>query len=169
MRTVDIYIGTSIRGAGRGDGKTCYSIKSKIHRRTVINQILQWQEEDYESTPRIAAYEDTTESELVLYSLRDAVRRMNYAVRMVVHTECDYIVSAVTQRWPWNWQQNGWKTSRGKEAQDSVLWSDILNVVQENGHELVAVKDHHDYLEWMRWKFGTERTLRGIFTEIKEE
>lgn len=158
MQTVDIYVGTSIRGAGRGDGKVCYVMSTKMRDCTV-----------HESHPSMAAYDDATEARLVLYACRDAIQRLKYACRVVIHTECGYIISAITLRWPWDWRKNGWKTSRGNDPKDSVLWADILNAIEENGHELTAEEDRHDYLEWMRWKFGTERPLRNIFTEIKDQ
>ena len=74
-----------------------------------------------ESDPEVAEYDDATESRLVLYAIKDALIRTNYACRVVIYTECDYVAAAINQHWPEEWQKNNWKNSKGKDVKDAVL------------------------------------------------
>ncbi len=156
MQRVDIYIGTSLRGPAKGEGRVIYTMKTKRGNGA-----------DYESLPSMAAYQEATEARLVLYALRDALRRMNYACEVMVHTESAYIASAIQNRWHQEWRAGGWKNSKGREVKDSALWGDILNELEEGGHELEADAGKHEYSEWMRWKMELSQPLYDVFTKIR--
>lgn len=157
MKTVDILIGTSIKGPRRGLGRVMYIMKTKLKNGA-----------EHESIPAIAEYEGTTESQLVLYGVRDALYHMNYACRLVIHTECSYIESAIQQAWPKEWERNNWKNSRGAEVKDSVLWSMILREVEEKGHELTVECGKHEYTEWFAWNLTIAGAMRDIFTAVSK-
>ena len=158
MKTVDIYIGTSIRGPGRGAGRVMYLMKTKLQSGA-----------DHESAPEVAEYDDATESRLVLYALRDAMGRMNFACHVVIHTECEYVAAAINQHWPEAWQENAWKSSKGKEVKDAVLWSMILQDLEEQGHELVAEPGKHEYSQWMYWKLPLAKAYKDTFCRMEKE
>lgn len=124
---------------------------------------------DYESVPEIAEFDNSTESRLVLYAVRDALNHMNYACNIVIHTECDYVAAAINRHWPEEWRKNGWKNSKDKEAKDAVLWSMILEELEESGHELTAEKGKHEWTEWMRWNMPLAAPLRDIFKKTRRE
>ena len=69
---------------------------------------------DYEATPQIVEYDNTTESESVLRATRDALQRLHYACTVVIHTECSNVAAAITQHWPEKWQHDGWKSAKGE-------------------------------------------------------
>lgn len=117
----------------------------------------------HESVPEAAEYDDATESRLVLYCIRDALPRLRYACRVVVHTECGYVAAAISRGWPAKWAGNGWKNSRGEEVRDSVLWSMILQDAAENGHLLEAEAGKHEYSGWMAWQLPLAKTYKDIF------
>lgn len=123
---------------------------------------------DYESLPSVAGYAGVTEARLVLLALRDALQRMNYACRIVIHTESAYIAGAVNNRWPQAWAGNGWKNARGKEAADRDLWGQILTLAGEAGHELSAEPGAHGFVPWMRWQMALAGALPEGFSEIGE-
>ncbi len=122
-----------------------------------------------ETPPAIAEYEDTTESRLTLYAIRDALTHMNYACKLVIHTECNYVAAAIIQHWPQAWQENSWRTSKEKEVKDAELWSIILEDLEESGHILEAENEKHTWSEWMRWNLPLRKALNGIFTRIPKE
>ncbi len=155
LKAVEIYIGTSIWGPGRGEGRTMYLMRCKRRDGT-----------DHESTPEIAQYDNATESRLVLYALRAALCRLNYACRVTVYTECSYVAAAINRQWPQGWQEGGWKNSRGKEVADSLLWSDILTELEESGHQLQAHEGNHEYSGWMRWNIPLAKAYNEVFTKV---
>lgn len=158
MTTVEVFIGTSLRGPARGTGRTMYLMRTKKRNG-----------EDHESIPEVAEYEDTTESRLVLYAVKEAIGRLNFACEVVIHTECDYVAAAVNQKWPEGWQENGWKSSKGKEVKDAELWGSIMQILEESGHELKAEPGKHEWSQWMAWKMPLATALREIFTKIPKE
>lgn len=123
---------------------------------------------DHESLPSVAEYTQVTEGRLVLLALRDALQRMNYACRVTIYTESAYIAGAVNNCWPQAWAGNGWKNAKGKEVQDKELWSRILELAGEAGHELAVEAGAHEFVPWMRWQMPLAEAYPEVFSEIEE-
>lgn len=123
----------------------------------------------HESDPEIAEFDEATESSLTLYAIRDALTHMNYACRLVVHTECNSVAAAINQHWPQAWQENSWRNSKEKEVKNADLWSMILEDLEEMGHTLEAEKEKHEWSDWMRWNLPLKHALKGIFTKVPKE
>lgn len=124
---------------------------------------------DYESRPSVAESEDATEARLVLMAIRDALQGLRYACEVVVHTESAYIASAISNGWMEAWDRNGWKTARGREVQDSILWCQVYRILEEDGHLLSAEAGGHEYSQWMRWKMQFVNAWNDVFSEVREE
>ena len=86
MREVGLYIGTTLRGSAKGTGRVMFLLKTK--RKTG---------QDYESSPEVGEFADTTERRLVLLGILEALKRLNYACTVTIHTECDYIQSVLSR------------------------------------------------------------------------
>ena len=155
LKRVDVYIGTSIRGPGKGIGRCAYVMRS-----TKKNG------EPYESTPEIAQYEDTTEHRLVIYAIRDALNRLNYACEIVIHTESSYPAAVFNQHWLEGWQKNGWKNKRNQDVADSDLWSEIQEEIERSGHLLQAETGKHEFSDWMRWKLAVVQEKNNEFSKV---
>lgn len=125
--------------------------------------------EKHESAPEVAEFDNATESQLVLHAVRAALLRMNYACRVVIHTECSYVAAAVSQNWAEAWRRSNWKNSKEKDVRDAALWSMILMETEESGHQLEAVKGKHEWSRWMQWTMPLTRALNGVFKEIPKE
>lgn len=158
MRRVDIYIAADIRGPARGTGRVMYLMRTKRKNGA-----------DHESRPSVAESENATEGRLVLMAVRDALQRLRYACEVVVHTESAYIASAISNGWMEAWDKNGWKTARGREVQDSILWCQVYRILGEEGHLLSAEAGSHEYGQWMRWKMQFVNAWNDVFFEVKEE
>ena len=124
--------------------------------------------DNYESRPAVAEYDEATENRLVLYAVRDALQRLKYDCRVTIYTECQYIKSVLDNRWLERWQINNWKNAKGKEIQDSILWSQIYQLLDETGHVLTAEKGSHEFSQWMRWKMQIVHAYKDTFWEIPE-
>ena len=123
---------------------------------------------NYESKPAIAEYDEATESRLILHAVRDALQRLKYDCRVTIYTECLYIKSVLDNHWLETWQQNNWKNAKGKEVQDSILWSQIYQLIDETGHILTAENGSHEFSHWMRWKMQLIHAYKDIFWEVTE-
>ena len=155
LKVVDIFIGTTLRGSAKGSGRVMYIMKTKRKNGS-----------DYEAAPQIAEYDDTTESASVLYAIRDALQRLNYACTVVIHTECSNVAAAIQQHWPEKWRRDGWKSARGNDVKNAILWEMLLQEVEDGGHILLAESEKHEYAEWMRFNLPLKRALKDIFTEV---
>lgn len=158
MKTVDLFVTTSLRGSAKGTGRVMYSLRTTLKSGKV-----------HESIPEVAEYDDTSERKLILLAARDALTHMNFACMIVLHTECDYITSVLCQGWLTHWQQSGWKNSRGKEVKDACLWSMLLQDVEEDGHVFTAVTEKHEFVDWMRWKMQVAQPYKNMFAKLDEK
>lgn len=158
MRQVDIFITASIRGPARGTGRVMYLMRTKRMDGT-----------DHESNPSVTESDNATEGRLVLMAIRDALQRMNYACSVMIHTENAYIASAINNRWMEGWERGGWKTARGKEVRDSILWSQVYHLLVEAGHGLSAEQGAHELAHWMRWEMQVVDAYKDIFSEVEEK
>ncbi len=154
MRTVDIYIGTTLRGSAKGVGKGMYIMRTRLEGGKVHE--------------KMAAVETDggTESRLVLYCLRDSLSRFRYACRVSVYTECNYVAAAINNRWPEGWRENGWTSGRGTKVKDSGLWRDILWHLEDTGHTIQAVAGKHEFSDWMRINLPKLYASRDVFGEV---
>lgn len=123
---------------------------------------------EYETKAEIAEYEEATESRLALYAIREALGRMNYACEITIHTECGYVAAAIRQGWLRAWERKNWKNSRGEEVKDSILWSQIYQETEENGHILKAEVGRHEYSDLMRYRMRKAYADQNVFGEIPE-
>lgn len=104
----------------------------------------------------------------MLYAIRDAINRLNFACAVTVYTECEYIRSVISQGWLDRWQRNGWQNSRGREVADAVLWSMLLQDLGKMRHALAAVAGKHKHSEKMREELEAARTNEDTFSPLEE-
>lgn len=132
-------------------------------------QTLKKDGKPYESRPEVAEYDDATEAKLVLFALRDALGRMNYACEIVIYTECIYVAEAVENRWPDAWKVMGWKNSRERDVADAALWRDIYTELTDTGHLLRAKLGKHEYSGWMQWKMPLAKAYKDTFQPLSKD
>lgn len=123
---------------------------------------------DYESKPSVAESDEATEGRLVLLAIRDALQRLQYACSVIIHTESTYIANAVNSHWLESWERNGWKNAKDKEVQDSILWSQIYQILEETGHELSVEQGSHEFSQWMRFQMQIVDAYKDIFSDVTE-
>lgn len=124
---------------------------------------------EHESAPEAAEYDDAAESSLVLHAVLAALPRLNYACRVVIHTECGFVAAAIAHHWAEEWQAKGWKNSKGKDVKDALLWDMVLQEVEEAGHELAAEAGKHEWSDWMRWKLPLASPLKNVFKKLEKD
>lgn len=151
MRTVDIYIDTSLKGPRRKDG-SCLYILSFTTAKGLTADLGQW-----------IRVEDTTENQLTLLGLEAALSHLREPCRLILHLECTYLASALESRWYEKWREAGWMNAKNVPVRDAEIWCTIEYLL--NAHEFqVCLKQPHTYREWMHreltWKAERNRSLR---------
>lgn len=157
MQTIDVYIGTSLRGRASGTGRVMYVMWS-----------VSPSGKEHKSDPEVAEFDDATESSLVLLAVRDAISRINYAHRVVIHTECNYVAAAINQNWMEKWQKNNWKNSKEKEVKDAELWSMIFQEIEDSGNLLESETGKHEWSAWMKWQIPLTKPLKNTFKKAEQ-
>ncbi len=138
MKTVDIYVDTSIKGPRRRDGWWTYIIAMETGSGTA----------DAGDTGKA---EDTTENQATLIALEIALKRLNRPCHLVMHLECEYVGNALLNGWLEQWKWNGWMTAKNKPVSDAEKWRSIQELL--NAHDFdVCIKEPHTYREWMKTK-----------------
>lgn len=142
MKTVDIYIDTSLRGPGRKpEGRWMYIIAAETQKGTA-------------DTGESGRLENTSENQLNVTALDKALERLRIPCRIILHVECDYLAAAIRNRWYEEWKYHNWQNARGKPVADTELWQRIEWNIQ--CHEVeVVLRRHHEYRDWM------EMEMRG--------
>ena len=136
MRTVDIYIDTSLKGPRRKDG-SCLYILSFTTAKGLTADLGQW-----------IRREDTTENQLTLLGLESALKHLQEPCRLILHLECAYLASALENRWYEKWREEGWMNAKNVPVRDAEIWRSIEYLL--NAHDFqVCLKQPHTYREWM--------------------
>lgn len=84
----------------------------------------------------------------------------------MIHTECSNVAAAIQQRWPETWRRNGWKSAKGNDVKNAILWEMLLQEIEDGGHILLAESEKHEYAEWMRFNLPLKRALKDIFAAV---
>lgn len=146
MRSVSIYIDTSIKGPKRRDGTVQYIIAYEASNGKTAD-----------AGDKIRA-EDTTENHLTLLGLESALKRLNTPCILAIYLECPYIAAMLQNKQYLQWRYNGWMTARNEPVKDVEKWESILYLLDAHDFS-VRVKEDHSYRRWM------QRELAGATKE----
>lgn len=137
MKTVHIYIDTSIKGPRRRDG--------------VVQYILAFEASNGKTADRGSKIrkENTTENQLTLLGLEAALKHLNTACHLVLHLECAYVASVLKNRWYEKWRYSGWMSAKNEYVSDAKTWQSIEYLLNAQEFEVI-LKQEHTYREWMR-------------------
>lgn len=93
--------------------------------------------------------EDTTENQLTLTAMDEALGRIRRPVSLTIWTDCDFVAAALRQGWPEKWKEADWKNAKGKPVADAEKWQSVL--VRISVHEVsVNLNEKNEYAGWMK-------------------
>ena len=112
MYQINMYLETSIRGVRATTGWYGYILEyiDKFGNPHII--------EDYDREI------DITPHQLGLMAFLEALDRVNKDSEITVYSDSAYLRSGYT-RYLQDWKTNGWKTAKGTEVKNKVLWQQI--------------------------------------------
>ena len=122
MKTVKIYIETTVKGPVVRDGKYAAA--------------LVFTKADGESVTRIVTGEEgeTTYNRSTLLAVIRALQRLNQPCHVIIYTDCAYVKNMVEQGNPEKWRRAEWRKAAGGEVQNRELWQLFLE--EKEKHEL---------------------------------
>lgn len=152
MRTVNIYIDTSIKGPRRRAGAYMY--------------ILQVQTAAGSADAGDAEYlQDTTDNQATLKALEKALGRMRQPSHLVIWIENTYVAAALRNKWYLTWADSQWMTAKKEPVADAETWRRIQYLLNEHDFD-VRLKEAHEYRAWMASELKKMESCTGA-TERK--
>lgn len=135
MQDVNIYIGTSIHGPARKEGGYIY----------ILECIREGEPVTREGRGRLG---EATENRLALTALSEALGRIRCPCEVRIYTSCRHVLDSMGNGWARQWQKDGWRTARGKEARNAELWAAVLDHLDR--HLYTFTDRWHPYRAWMK-------------------
>ncbi|NOR44878.1 MAG: ribonuclease HI [Candidatus Delongbacteria bacterium] len=85
--------------------------------------------------------ENTTNNVMELKAVIESLKALNKKCNVKLYTDSKYIVDSIT-KWVYNWQKNGWRTSKKEPVKNKELLEEILNLSEIHNIEWHWVKGH---------------------------
>lgn len=133
MKTVNIYIETSIKSPKRLNGKVGYILETDTAKGPA-------------TFTRIAPVQQMTAHLSEMEALRMALDHMKVPSHLVIFTDSRFLKSSI--EWLPGWKENDWKKANGKEIANVAEWKLLDGLLQ--GHELeFRVGEDRGYKKWL--------------------
>ena len=107
-------------------------------------------------------YKLTTNNRMEMMAAIAALKSLDRASSVKLHSDSKYLVDAVTKGWAKKWQANGWMRNKKDKAKNPDLWQELLNLCQEHEVDFVWVKGHAGIPENERCDRLAVAAARGI-------
>ncbi|MBR5273787.1 MAG: hypothetical protein IKU33_00920 [Bacteroidales bacterium] len=147
MEEVNLYVIGNLKGPRRQAGAGMYLLEAKTPKGAITRE-------------KIIKLEDTTENQLTLVMMDEALGRINRSVRLTIWLECLYVAGALREKWPEAWEKAGWTNSKGKPVHDAEKWQSVLGKIRL--HETsVRSGEPHEYLNWMKRELEKSQSCTG--------
>lgn len=134
---VRIHIETSARGPG---------IKVKGTYGWVVEYALR----NREITTRegFKTIKTTTENQLVLLALNDAISILNKPCSILVFTKGRQVLNVFQNGWQVRWKLDGWVNAKGKKIKHVEEWIKLDELLEE--HTILFTSEESSYSEWLK-------------------
>ena len=92
----------------------------------------------------------TTNNRMELTAAIIGLKALRKRSQVVLYSDSEYVVKAMSKRWAERWKANGWKRNKKEKALNSDLWERLLDLC--NYHEVE--------FRWMRGHSGNHNNER---------
>ena len=98
---------------------------------------------DGESRSELAqGYRRTTNNRMELMACIAALDTLEAPADVILHSDSRYVVNGISKGWARKWRANGWMRTKSDAAQNSDLWSRLLDLCDEHRVRFVWVHGH---------------------------
>jgi ribonuclease HI len=84
----------------------------------------------------------TTNNRMEILAAIEALRALKEPSKVMLHTDSQYLVNAITQGWVKRWQAKGWMRTKGEKALNVDLWLKLLPMLEKHNVTFVWVRGH---------------------------
>lgn len=146
MKSVNIYIGTQLKGPCIKDGAYA-GIAEYITSAGPVTREIKGMEKQ------------TTYYRSVLLAIVETLNLLNVACSVTVYTDCVFVINTVNRGNPEGWMRAEWKKPSGEEVKNKELWQQFLELQQK--HEIgFRFSKHGKYQERLRELIAEEKEKR---------
>jgi ribonuclease HI len=89
-----------------------------------------------------AGYKKTTNNRMELMAVIAGLLALNQKCKVMLYSDSEYVIKALTQGWAKKWQANGWKRNKKGKALNPDLWEILLSLCGQHDIEFKWVKGH---------------------------
>ena len=74
------------------------------------------------------AFVNVTNNQMELMACIESLLKLKrYDIPVTIYSDSAYVVNGMN-KWVYNWEKNGWKTSTKKDVENKELWNKLLNL-----------------------------------------
>ena len=111
-------------------------------------------------------YRQTTNNRMELLAAIQALATLKEPCSVMLHSDSEYVVRAMNERWPYSWRSKGWRRTGKKEVANLDLWSDLLDLCERHDVQFYWVKAHAGHPENERCdKLAVEAAHSGTLAD----
>ena len=92
-------------------------------------------------------YRATTNNRMELIAVIKALAALKEPCGVIIHSDSEYVVRAMNERWPHSWKEKGWKRNSNKDASNSDLWVALLELCETHDVQFYWVRGHSGHPE----------------------
>ncbi|MYN64892.1 MAG: ribonuclease HI [Acidobacteria bacterium] len=89
----------------------------------------------------------TTNNRMELVAAIVGLRALKQECRVVLYSDSEYLVKAMTKGWAERWKSKGWRRNRSAKALNADLWAQLLELCQDHRVQFRWVRGHSGNLE----------------------
>ncbi len=90
---------------------------------------------------------ETTNNRMELTAVIEALKALKEPCEATIYTDSKYVCDAITKKWVYSWQKNGWRKADKKPALNVDLWEELLALLDKHKCEFVWLKGHAGHPE----------------------
>ena len=91
--------------------------------------------------------DNTTNNRMELTAAIMGLSALKEPCRVDLVTDSKYVADGINLGWAKSWQQNGWRKSDKKPAQNIELWEELLKQIDRHDVKIIWVKGHAGHPE----------------------
>lgn len=87
-------------------------------------------------------FRQTTNNRMELTAAIMGLRTLTRPCRVVLYSDSEYVVNAMSRGWAERWKANGWKRNKKERASNPDLWEELLALCDRHEVEFKWVRGH---------------------------
>ncbi len=105
----------------------------------------------------------TTNNRMELTAIIKALEALKEPCEVLIYSDSQYAVDAVSKGWLTYWRSHGWRTKGKDDVKNVDLWENLLDMMNKHHVSFVKVKGHSDNVNNNR----CDEIARGEITKLQ--